>query len=170
MGLTGPVPENIWKLMSAEDRQQIAHPNEPPKTRRTAEGAVARYVRRTERQEQNTLAGWLAIQEEHGLLVYDWNRPDRRTTNRKGMPDFRVYREDRFLLGEMKIQGAKLSPDQVEMGEKFLKCNTQAQVWNSADQAIRLIKHWLWTHWRLWNQEGFGGELSRTEPVEEVKP
>ena len=158
MGLTGPVPENIWNLMSEEDRRLIAQGNVPPKVRLTAnEGAVARYVHRTERQEQNTLASWLGLQEERGILVYDWSRTDRRSTNRKGMPDFRVYRDGRVLLGEMKIEGAKLSPDQVQMCEKFLKCNTQVEVWSSADHAIRLVKNWLWTFWGLWGQEESGG-------------
>src|SRR5215469_1880336 len=58
------------------------------------------YQDRLERAEQNTFATWLTLQESSGKLVFDWSRMDRRTTNRKGMPDFRVYARNRVLFGE----------------------------------------------------------------------
>jgi hypothetical protein len=118
----------------------------------TTEEAMAKRLRRLERDEQKILVSWLAIQEERGILVYDWSRTDRRTTNRKGLCDFRIYRAGRVLLGEMKMEGAKLSPDQIEMREKFLRAGTEVQLWSSAEVGIRATKNWLWTHFRLWNQ------------------
>src|SRR5271166_1794100 len=118
----------------------------------TNEEAVIKHQRRLERDEQNTLVAWLAIQEEQGKLTYDWSRTDRKTTNRKGIPDFRIYRDGRVLLGEMKVR-TKLSPDQVEMIDKFSRAGCEVQLWSSAEVGIRAIKNWLWSNWRLWDSE-----------------
>jgi hypothetical protein len=119
--------------------------------------ASAKAQRKLEREEQRMLANWLRIQEEAGILVYDWSRTDRRATNRRGMPDFRIYRQGRALFGEMKLDGAKLSCDQIDMHDKFMRAGTEVKVWSSADVAIRIVRWWLWEHWRLWN-EGEPGE------------
>src|SRR5258705_2174189 len=141
------------KLMTLADRQVLAATIGHPNVALTAEEALGKYLVRLERQEQKTLVGWLILQEEAGKLTFDWSRTDRKTTNRKGMPDFRIYRDARMLLGEMKMDGAKLSPDQIEMREKFMRCGTEVPLWSSAEDGIRAIKNWLWTYWRLW-QEG----------------
>jgi hypothetical protein len=119
---------------------------------RTTEEAMAKHWRRLERDEQKILVNWLSLQEQAGKLTFDWSRTDRRVTNRQGMPDFRIYRDGRVLLGEMKMDGAKLSPDQIEMREKFLRSGTEVQLWSSAEVGIRATKNWLWTHWRMWNE------------------
>jgi hypothetical protein len=141
------------KLMPPEDRQVVAVAVGHPNAGLTTEEALAKHLRRLERDEQKTLVSWLMLQEEAGKLTFDWSRTDRKTTNRKGMPDFRIYRDGRALLGEMKMDGAKLSPDQIEMREKFLRAGTEVQLWSSAEVGIRATRNWLWTHWRLWNEE-----------------
>jgi hypothetical protein len=138
--------------MAPEDRQVVAAAIGHPNAGLASEEAAAKGLRRLERQEQNTLVSWLFLQEEAGKLTFDWSRTDRKTTNRKGMPDFRIYRDGRALLGEMKMDGAKLSPDQIEMREKFLRSGTEVQLWSSAEVGIRATRNWLWTHWRLWNE------------------
>jgi VRR-NUC domain-containing protein len=137
MGITPN--DRILKLMRKEDR---------PKGRAgmTAAEGHERMVRRLERDEQNTLVSWLSLREADGVLVYDWSRTDRKTTNRKGMPDFRIYRGERALLGEMKIEEGRLSPDQVEMIEKFGRAGTEVQIWRSAKEGIEKIRDWLMTH------------------------
>jgi hypothetical protein len=136
MGIT---PNNrLLELMRPEDR---------PKGRAglTATEAHERMVRTLERQEQNTLVSWLSLREADGVLVYDWSRTDRKTTNRKGMPDFRIYRGPYALLGEMKIEDGRCSPDQIAMKEKFSRTGAQVQIWCSAADAIEKIRNWL-TH------------------------
>lgn len=130
-------------------RTALGHPN----AGLSSEEASAKYLRRLERDEQKTLVSWLMFQEEASKLSFDWSRTDRKTTNRKGMPDFRIYRGGRVLLGEMKMDGAKLSPDQEAMREKFLRVGIEVQIWSSANVGIRATKNWLWTHWRMWNEE-----------------
>jgi hypothetical protein len=102
-----------------------------------------RLVRRLERDEQTTLVNWLHLREEDGDLVYDWSRTDRKTTNRNGMPDFRLYAKNRTLLGEMKVAAGKLSPEQVEMLEKFQRAGTEVQLWRSSLEGIEKIRNWL---------------------------
>jgi len=138
--------------MAPADRHVVAAAVGHPNAGLTSEEAAAKGLRRLERQEQNTLVSWLMLQEEAGKLTFDWSRTDRKTTNRKGMPDFRIYRDGRALLGEMKMDGGKLSPDQIEMREKFLRSGTEVQLWSSAEIGIRATRNWLWTHWRLWNE------------------
>jgi hypothetical protein len=139
--------------MTPDDRQAVAARVGHPNAGLTTEEATRKYLVRLERNEQKTLVSWLTLQEEAGKLTFDWSRTDRKTTNRKGMPDFRIYRDGRVLLGEMKTEGAKLSPDQIEMREKLLRSGTEVQLWSSAEVGIRATKNWLWTHWRMW-QEG----------------
>jgi hypothetical protein len=138
--------------MAPEDRQVVAAAIGHPNAGLTTEEALAKHLRRLERDEQKTLVSWLMLQEEAGKLTFDWSRTDRKTTNRKGIPDFRIYRDGRALLGEMKMDGAKLSPEQIEMGEKFLRAGTEVQIWSSAEVGIRATRNWLWTHWRLWGE------------------
>jgi hypothetical protein len=121
--------------MSPEDRQAIRQPS--------AEEAQEKWRRRLERDEQRILVSWLTLQEEASLLVFDWSRTDRRTTNRKGIPDFRIFLGGRVLFGEMKLPGGKLSPDQVEMAEKFSRTGCGVEVWASAQEGIARIKLWL---------------------------
>jgi hypothetical protein len=144
--------QHLERMVPA-DRQVVAAAVGHPNAGLTTEEALAKHLRRLERDEQKTLVSWLMLWEEAGKLTFDWSRTDRKTTNRKGMPDFRIYRDGRVLLGEMKMDGAKLSPDQIEMREKFLRAGTEVQLWSSAEVGIRATRNWLWTHWRLWNDE-----------------
>lgn len=127
--------ERQRELMAPVDRKELGI-EAPSETRQ-------RMLRKLEREEQNTLVGWLVLRERDDVLTYDWSRTDRKTTNRKGMPDFRLYAEGRALLGEMKVGGAKLSDEQVEMIEKFGRSGTEVQIWHSAAQAIEAIREWL---------------------------
>jgi hypothetical protein len=152
----GTDPASLTKAqlerMPPEDRQVVAASIGHPNAGLTTEEAQHKYLIRLERNEQKILVSWLMLQEEAGKLTFDWSRTDRKTTNRKGMPDFRIYRDGRALLGEMKMDGAKLSPDQEQMREKFLRAGTEVQLWSSAEVGIRATRNWLWTHWRLWNE------------------
>jgi hypothetical protein len=154
---TDPVslPDSFKRLMATEDRQIVAAAVGHPKAAFTTEEATRKYLVRLERQEQNTLVGWLSRQEQADKLTFDWSRTDRKTTNRKGIPDFRIYRGGRVLLGEMKLEGAKLSPDQIEMREKFLRSGTEVELWSSAEAGIRATRNWLWTHFKLWGEGAF---------------
>jgi hypothetical protein len=133
----GVTPNNrILELMDKGDRPR-------GRAGMTAREGHARMMRKLEREEQNTFAAWLGLREADGVLVYDWSRTDRRTTNRKGMCDFRIYGKGRVLLGEMKVGAGKLSEDQEVMIQNFERSGTSVQLWHSAAEAIERTRDWL---------------------------
>jgi hypothetical protein len=125
------------QLIEPADRQELGL--------QVSKAMHKRKLNTIERDEQRTLAAWLKLREDDGVLVFDWSRTDRRSTCRKGMPDFKLYRFGRVLLGEMKIEDGRLSADQVEMMERFKRAGTQVQLWRSAAEAIEKIRDWLLT-------------------------
>jgi hypothetical protein len=134
MGIT---PNNrILELMRKEDRPS-------GRAGMTAQEGRERMVRTLEREEQRTFAAWLGLREADGVLVYDWSRTNRKTTNRKGMPDFRIYAQGRALLAEMKVGAGKLSADQSAMIDKFARSGTQVELWHSAKEAIEATRDFL---------------------------
>jgi|SRR5262245_34514461 len=80
MGLTGPSPEHVLRLMSARDRALLG------KGGLTASEAIAMYNKRLEREEQRLFAREL----ERFRLPYYWHRTDKRTGATCGTPDFIV--------------------------------------------------------------------------------
>ena len=131
------LPDNVLKLIDPADRRRYAA------GQLTAEEAQAKAAARLERDEQRVMAGWLAFQEQAGLLCYDWSRTDKRATCRRGMPDFKIYRQNRALLAEMKIGPAKLSADQEAMRARFERTGCLTEVWPSADFGIKRVREWL---------------------------
>jgi hypothetical protein len=97
MGLTGPLPEHVLRLMSARDRALLG------KGGLTASEAIAMYNKRLEREEQRLFAREL----ERFRLPYYWHRTDKRTGATCGTPDFIVgeSRGGRFGLNS-KLKGA----------------------------------------------------------------
>ena len=116
----------------------------------TAAEANAQATSKLERAEQRIFANWLLLQEQAGLLSYDWADLHRRTTARRGMPDFKIYRQGRVLFAEMKVNRATLSLAQREQHIRLERAGNEIVLWDSADTAIRGVKNWLSTHWGLW--------------------
>jgi VRR-NUC domain len=139
MGIT---PNNrMLELMDKGDRPR-------GRAGMTAREGRERMVRTLEREEQNLFAAWLGLREADGVLCYDWSRTDRRTTNRKGMPDFRIYAQGRALLAEMKVGKGQLSADQSAMIEKFDRSGMRVELWHSAAQGIERTRDWLMGIWK----------------------
>jgi hypothetical protein len=147
------INDAMRRCMDAEGRQTLATAAGHPNAALTSDEAIKKQFRKLERQEQRTLAGWLNLQEEAGVLVYDWSATNRRVTCRVGLPDFKVYRHGRVLFGEMKIDKGSLSEAQHRIHDRLLASGTEVQIWDTADTAIRRVKNWLWTHWRIWQDE-----------------
>jgi len=136
MGMGVTLNNRMLELMDKGDRPR-------GRAGMTAQEGQERMVRKLEREEQNTFATWLGLREADGVLVYDWSRTDRRTTNRKGMPDFRIYAQGRALLAEMKVSMRTYSFDQLSMVRKFQRCGTEVELWYSAAEAIERTRDWL---------------------------
>ena len=138
------LPENILSKMDPAERAKLGPAG------LTAQEAALKGIAKLEREEQRVFANWLLLQEQAGLLSYDWADLHRRTTARRGMPDFKLYRQNRVLFGEMKIARATLSPAQREQHLRLERAGNEILIWDSADTAIRGVKNWLLIHWGLW--------------------
>lgn len=75
--LTGPLPDNILKRMSPQDR-----PKGPAGM--TAEECAAKSTAKAEKELQQQIR---ALLDRLGIW-YHWSRMDKKTTCRKGTPDF----------------------------------------------------------------------------------
>jgi hypothetical protein len=96
-----------------------------------------------EREEQAKLATWLNDQKRLGCLQYDWSATHKKVTRRIGMPDFAIWRNSHSLLGEMKLPGAKCSPEQARVHAEFWRSGTPVHIWYSAAEATGCIEAWL---------------------------
>jgi hypothetical protein len=147
------LPEAMRRCLDAKVRKELDTKAGLPNAGLTSQEARAKGLRKLEREEQRGLVAWLSLQEEQGILCYDWSATNRRVTCRVGMPDFKVYKGGRVLFGEMKIDRASLSETQRQMHDVLLRAGCEVEIWVSADSAIRRIKNWIWTNFREWEQE-----------------
>ncbi len=75
-------------------------------------------------------------------IFYIHSRTDRRTTQRKGIPDFLFAYHGHAMAWEVKVDGNKLSKDQVEVREE-MRHPINDWMWfeiNSCDDANRILR------------------------------
>jgi VRR-NUC domain len=65
-----------------------------------------------------------------------------------GFPDFMFYRNGRYLFVEMKVLGGYLSEDQKNFHQELRDQGDEVFITWSADETIRLLRGWLWEHFR----------------------
>jgi len=124
------LPDNILRCLSPADRRSLGRAG------MTAAEAQARYAVRSERGEQRLFAAWLSSRG----LPYVQPRPDRKSGIKPGWPDFSVHVGNRSIFIEMKVQGGKLSPEQVECIEALRREGFRCEVVYSAAEAITLTR------------------------------
>jgi hypothetical protein len=129
-------PDNILRLIIPADR-----PKGPAGW--TAAESGARYVRRTERQEQAEFAKWLSRQQSMSELIYFWQRTDKRATGTVGWPDFTIGRAGQTCYLEFKVTGGLLSEAQKECIERLINQGFLVAIPPTADEAIRITKQWM---------------------------
>lgn len=132
------LPDHFIKRMNPADR-----PKGPAGW--TAEESGARYVRRTERQEQALFAQWLSRQKSMGELIYFWQRTDKRATGTKGWPDFSVGRSGQTMYLEFKVPNGSFSEAQVEVIDTLTRQGFLVAIPPTAAEAIRIITQWMAT-------------------------
>ncbi len=104
------IPQNILRLMPKAHRAPLG------KAGVTTAEATAQHAAREEKTLQDQMAALLRQRN----LFFDWSRMDRKTTNRKGMPDFRiVLRGGKALMVEAKVPGGELSDAQREVFTEY---------------------------------------------------
>ena len=129
MGLTGPLPEHVLRLMSARDRALLG------KGGLTASEAIAMYNKRLEREEQRLFAREL----ERFRLPYYWHRTDKRTGATVGTPDFIVGVAGETLWIEFKAPGGVLSNAQIEFATRLGVQGLRLHICRSATEAVKLL-------------------------------
>jgi hypothetical protein len=65
-----------------------------------------------------------------------------------GFPDFMFYRAGRYLFVEMKVAQGYLSEDQKQFHQELRDQHDEVNITWSADETIRLLRGWLWEHFR----------------------
>lgn len=135
MGIpTSAIPEKMRRCMSRADRRPLGRAG------LTTAEAAAKQMRCAERQLQDDMANLLRQRN----LFFDSSRMDRATTNRKGMPDFRIVLPGgRALMVEAKVPGGELEHEQQMVFEQYWKQTGQVVyiVWNLQDFKTLLDEH-----------------------------
>lgn len=124
-------PERFLSRLSSDDRKLLGQ--------QTSAEAVAKYIRRTEKQEHKDFSNWLKLNR----VLSRSDRMDKRTSGTVGWPDYELFHQGKVLFLEFKVAGNKLSLEQEAIisrltGEGFIVAIPQ-----SAAEAIRITRNWL---------------------------
>lgn len=104
------VPENILRRMDPADRAPMG------KAGRTAQEAAAKCEQRSERKLQQEMEWLLNLRE----IYYQRSRMDKKTTVRKGTPDFLIILPGgRAVAVEAKTCTGTLTDDQYRVFQKY---------------------------------------------------
>lgn len=121
--------ENILKCMSKEDREKYA------KGQLTSDEALDKWARDQERKVHNLFVNWLLLHD----LDYDHSRMDKKTTSKKGRPDFHVWKGLYHCFVEFKSEHGRLRPEQKEFLKRQIAKGTPVLVTTSFVEAIRFV-------------------------------
>lgn len=129
------IPPNILRLMSPEDQERELA------AQRKAE---ARFIAKCEKTEQLLFLKYLKEQRKIGRLYYINPQSNKASTIQPGHPDFTIWgKAQPPLLIEMKVQGGKLSEDQVNAIGELERLEHPVHVcWNHL-QAENLVQLYL---------------------------
>lgn len=100
--------------------------------------------------------GCIAYLKRLGEIVcYDHSRTDKRTTNRRGWPDFVMFAKDTpVLCVEVKKLGGKLRPEQVACHEKLRKVGCPVKIVFSVEEFVHAVATWLGEEKRIYGPAG----------------
>lgn len=128
MRITGPIPDNILRLMPKEMRPL-------GKAGFTKEEIEALNDKKTEKNIHDDIESFL----RRNSIPYDHSRMDRKTTNKVGDPDFKIYMFNHVLFLEIKKPGGKLSEEQKKRITELEHRGNTVEVCYSYDQAKAAI-------------------------------
>lgn len=135
MGLDSTsLPQSVLRLMSKEQRAPLGKAGE------TYEEAQERTAVKLERELHDRFTNWLNLRR----LLFIHARTDKKSTIRKGWPDFTVIYGDHVCCVEFKRPGGKLRSEQVEVIKRMLQTNTPVIVADdfkaASDFVMRTLK------------------------------
>lgn len=115
------LPNNVLRRMSTEDRKPMG------KSGITIQEAQAKGDLRREKDLQRNMENLLRQRN----LFFVRSRMDRRTTTRKGTPDFIIILpRGRALMVEAKVEGGELSQDQKDVFTDY---------WNQTGNVVHIV-------------------------------
>jgi hypothetical protein len=124
--------ENVWSKVPKAER---------PPGYLTAAEATEKGEKRTEADEQRTLANYLSLAKSRGELYFLWFRIDKPTRGTPGHPDFSIWlSRGRTLLIEMKSDRGKLSREQQKVSEAFGALDHLYIVVYSGAEGIKIVQ------------------------------
>ena len=125
------IPENILTRMDPGDRAKL-----PKEVRSTAAERQTVAVSRLEREMHNGFSSWLNLRKQFFGFVH--TNPVRKSTIKKGFPDFTVLHHGRVLLIEFKVPPNGLTPDQKDVFHELSVSGNQIYVCTTLEDAIHL--------------------------------
>ena len=127
-------------LKSAPDHFKTKLPDEERKALGklgwTAEQAFERHLARKEKDLQDEVAAWLDINS----IWYSRARMDKRSTLRKGTPDFICCVEGQFLAVECKSSIGRVTPEQDEEIKSIWACKGKAIIAYDLNYVIATVR------------------------------
>lgn len=115
------LPNNVLRLLSAEDRKPMG------KAGITTEEAQAKADTRREKELQKDMENLLRQRN----IFFVRSRMDKRTSTRKGIPDFIIILpRGRALMVEAKVEGGELSQDQRDVFTDY---------WTQTGQVVHIV-------------------------------
>jgi hypothetical protein len=127
------IPEHLLVLMSKEDRKFLG------KTGFTAQEVADLIDKKTEKQIHDDIESYL----RRNRIPYDHSRMDKKSTNKVGDPDFKVYVRNRVLFMEIKKPGGKLSDEQKVRINELNAAGNEVYLCFSYDEAKKQIEHFM---------------------------
>jgi hypothetical protein len=118
------LPDSMLRAMSKPDRKALGLI--------TSEEALCAQQIRQERDMHNLFTNWLRLTG----VPFIHARMDKKSTIRKGWPDFTLLWQGRALCLEFKLPGQPLDPDQVEVHAALALNGTPVQTVYSVAEAI----------------------------------
>jgi hypothetical protein len=125
------IPDHIKRLMPVSERKAVLGEHAL-----TTEEAVNIADAKSEKELQEQLLAYL---EEHRGIVVFYSRMDRKTSNRKGQPDFLFAFKGIPVAWEVKTPIGKLRPEQEAIAPKLLANGWRYSVVRSVQQAKTIL-------------------------------
>jgi hypothetical protein len=130
MSMKPPLPDHILRMIDFAERQKLG------REFRTFEEVQLNAERYTERKLHAQIRNLLSLKE----IVYFESRMDRRTTQRKGTPDFIFAAKGIPIAWECKTGKSKLSPEQEQMLQAMEVNGWRIKVVRSLQEAAEALK------------------------------
>lgn len=125
------LPPNITNKISADERKRLG-----VVTQEESNNAI--YLK-VERKMHHQFASWLRI-HERGPIPFIHAAPNKKSTIRKGWPDFTVLYGNKVCCIEFKTDDGVQSKDQVECCADLNRVGTPCYLCRSVDVAIEITR------------------------------